>query len=397
MLSQSNHSTRRRRWPASLAALALAGAGTLGANAAQAEPLALGTFIGAIAKAYGTMNQGLNLLKRPSNPAAAAAVAIVAEIKKSEENILSQLQLQMFLQQQQGLISYRSKVQTVLDRFSDMSSMLTNNSQLPVIRTQTQLMSDEVLTFFDETVRTSPDIEASFQLAPAFNLLLVTHLGILRMAGEINANDTMPATFYGTQLRRGMRTDYRLIGGQEQACGALVYPPVRSAYFIGTRLDGSRGQLVQPHKAKTYKQSQLYRQKFSNVWYSVRSSSGFTYDCNPKTRRCVVPHGVGGTPGEQSCDNPSSANFKSILASCLSRADNLVSQKFNADPTVLGIRESMRGMMSLGLVTVGTPGGAFPSTNLAQGAYFDPSVVNQACGTHPLTGKPAGREYLIYP
>jgi hypothetical protein len=186
-----------------------------------------------------------------------------------------------------------------------------------------------------------------------------------------------------------------------------VYPPTRGLYFIGQRLIGGcvapectrlNGQLVEPYKAKTYKQSQLYTQKFSNRFYSIRGSSGFTFDCNLKTRQCFAPSGVtGGGGSSQSCDNPRHSSLKQIFASCLARADNFVQQAFNADPTVNGIRASMTGMMSLGLVTVATTGGGFPGTDLARGAYFDPWVVNQPCGTHPQLGTPAGREYPINP
>lgn len=394
MKSTNNRKGRvrtNRPWAAVLCALALAGAGTFGVSSAHAEPLTIGVFIGAVAKVYSTMSQALNLLKKPNDPAAAAAIGIVTEIKKSEQNILNQLQKQMFLQQQQGIVSYRTKVQTVLDRFGDMSSMLTNNTQLPVIRTQTQLMSDEVLTFFAETVSAKVDVEAAYQLAPAFNMLLGAHLGILKMAGEINVNDTMPISFYATQLRRGMDTNYLLIGAQEQACGGVQYCPLRTAYFIGRMLDGRVGNLIEPYKAKTYKASQLYTQKFSNRWYSV-FSNGFQFDCNPGTRLCFGPTGAA-----QSCDNPQSTQWKNIFGTCLLRADNSVSQTFNADPTVQGIRQSMLGMMSLGCVTVPTMGGGFPGTDMKQGSFFDPWVVNTACGTSPVTGKPAGHEYVITP
>jgi hypothetical protein len=399
MSSQSHHSTPRRRFSATVAALAIGSAGLFGTSPARAaeEQLNFGDFVGAIFKAYDIMSKGLNLLKKPNDPFAPHAAAIVAEINEAEQNILNQLRHQLFLQQLNGQISYKSKVQTVQDRFEVMSAMLTNNGQLPQLRTLTQTLSDETLTFFDIQVQEHPEIEVSYQLAPSFNLLLSTHTPILHMAGEINVNDTMPIVAYSQQLRRGLNVNYRLVGARDQACGGLWYPPTRDAYFIGTTLDGRVGALQAPYKANTYKQSALYKKKFSNTWYDIRSNSGFWYSCNPMTRRCIVPSGVGGTPGEQSCDNPSSANFKPILASCLSRADNLVSQTFNADTTVGGIRESMLGIMKLGLVRIATPGGAFPGTSLAQGAYFDPWVVNTPCGVHPATGRPSGAEYMIRP
>jgi hypothetical protein len=57
----------------------------------------------------------------------------------------------------------------------------------------------------------------------------------------------------------------------------------------------------------------------------------------------------------------------------------------------------MTGMMKLALITIGTPGGPFPGTSLTEGAYFDAFVVNAPCGTHPETGRSAGREYPISP
>jgi hypothetical protein len=397
MLSASHHSTKRRRWPAALAALAIASAGTLGVSQARAEPVTVGVFLSSIASVYGGMLSKLNLLKKPNDPAAAAAVTIVAEIRRSEQNILNQLQKAAFIEQQNGVISYSAKVKTVLDRYYDMASLPANHGQLPILRNATQVTSEETLTFFAETARTHSDIELSYQLAPAFNMLLAAHLNILKMAGEIKASEAFTVNFYTTQLRRGLETNYLMVGGREQACGGLTYPPTRGTYFIGKRLDGVQGSLVEPYKTNTYKQSTLYKRKFSNAWYNLRSDSGFTYSCNPGTRQCIVPSGVGAVTGLQSCDNPTSSSVKPILASCLSRADNFVSQKFNADPTVEAIRGSMRNMMTVGLAS-GVPGaGGFPATSVALGALFDPSVVNAPCGKNPQTGKPAGREYLIRP
>jgi hypothetical protein len=353
-------------------------------------------FINFVDKGYGVLSAALWLLKKPGpSEVEAAATKIVAELNKVEAKIMNHLQAQMFYTQQQGIISLRARTQTVLDRFEDMASMRTNDPDIQSMRLQTQLTSEEVLTTFAETVTAGLDAEVSYQLAPAFNALLVTHMGILKMRTEITPNSPMPLSFFQTQLRRGMDTNYRLIGTQKQACGGVTYPPTRDrGYFIG----GS-GQLQAPSNSEAYKTSQLFVKKLGNRWTSYLSwPSGAWMDCNLATRQCLAPDFVvGGGGGAQSCDNPRHSGLKPAFQACLGKAvGTTVRNAFNADPVVAGIRASMRGMMSLGLVTIGTPGGPFPGTDVARGAYFDPWVLEKTCGTN-AQGKAAGRYYPVTP
>ncbi len=279
-------------------------------------------------------------------------------------------------------MALQSSTRSVFNKFTNLSDNRIGDATNADLWTQIYGQQTDTADLMYDIIASS-DFESAYQLAPAYNALITTGTGVLKIKGELWPSDKSSWNDFYIWLQPAMLADYRMIGSQRHQCypgynpGYSPPPTSPAAAVLAWQLRTKPGK---------YRDSQLWTKKLENRSIHVETwsitcrtgraggviTSNWQQTCNPASRTCT-------SIGTGCWLNSQTWNACGTGVAPLDCADQKAKAHFDADTTVKIIREAMKGIQTL------SGGNDYDfATNdglLAQGKYVDPWVNEASCGS----------------
>jgi hypothetical protein len=344
----------------------------------------------------GALATGVTVVSRPAE-AAVDPVTVTAWIKAAQEmvkligsifdlagrDLSSQLEglRTQILQDMKTLRNQEliSEVNTVIALYRELSNNHPNDPVNDELYVELLVRQHDTATAMYDIIQSDADVQSSYELAPAYNVLIHAGNNVLRAKEFIHPQFPSRWEDYYLWNQPAIDADYELVGSQRFQCWPGKNPGYRPKPSpFNTNAYTAWMTTTQPG---LYKDSQLWTKKLANKGVTVlkksmtcHGSQGFStsYVCNPGTRKCswtAISGCIVGPITYRRC----AEGTPSLVC-----ADANVQPGWDADPVVKIVRASMTHIQKL------SGGNDYDAPNndalTSQGKIVDPWVNEPACG-----------------
>lgn len=315
----------------------------------------------------GYVKQAYDTYKSLSGMLGGGGLTLAQQLQQVQEKIIGEMRSQ----RNAALQAQTRSVFTLFRNLSDNQRGDPTNAGLWTnLITLQQETADQMFS-----IATQGDAASRYELAPAYNALIATGAGVLRIKGEIWPSYPSSWNDFYLWLQPGVQGNYSMVGSQIHEC----YPGFNPGYSPPPNNITSFNQWIARMKPGKYRQSALWNAmegpRLHTVGTALRTCFGVpgstavvSYLCSPT--RC---------PGIAGCQ------LTHLTTACTSSgktgtecAAELAKPHFDADPMVKIIRAGSVGIQTL------SGGNDYDAPNnnwlLAQGKFVDPWVDEASCG-----------------
>jgi hypothetical protein len=328
-MTTTNKNRRSRRTPAALACGLLLGGAVLG-SPRPAEAAILPAVVTEVVSFFTTAFSYYKQLNELLGDEAAPGPDLAQLIRDLQTDVIGEMRSQRNL-------ALKSQTRTVLNLFTDLADNAPADPTNPSMWTDIRGRQQETADAMFDIITNTGDAESAYQLAPAYNVLITTGTGLLKIKSQLWPRTPASWNDHYAWLQPGIAADYTMIGSQRHKC----YPGYNPGF-------SPRPSPFHPNyprwEAQTapgkYRESLLWTKKIANTYYTVATFPCGARICNPGSTHCY-------TSGTICSGGGTATNACNYQLSDLDCAAKLAKPTFDADPVVKVIRGAMLGIQKV--------------------------------------------------